>query len=86
MAWTRAAVASASTLRFLKHVAEQQSLNNWKAWSEISQSNPRIDATSIICMYALKLSTTTVDDEEEEEVKEEDDDDDDSRVRSSSAR
>lgn len=85
MAWTRAAVASASTLRFLKHVAEQQSLNNWKAWSEISQSNPRIDATSIICMYALKLSTTTVDDNEEEELEEEDDDDD-SRVRSSSAR
>lgn len=85
MAWTRAAVASDSTLRFLKHVAEQQSLNNWKAWSEISQSNPRIDATSIICMYALKLSTTTVDDNEEEELEEEDDDDD-SRVRSSSAR
>lgn len=48
IAWTSAAVASASTLRFLKHVADEQSLKSWNAWSEISQSNPNIEATSII--------------------------------------
>lgn len=54
----------------------------------MSQSNPKIEATSMICMYALRLSTTTVDDEGVELEFADDDEEGlvDSRVRSSSAR
>lgn len=48
MACTSAAVASASTLRFLRHVAEEQSLKSSKAWSAMSRSSLRMEATSTI--------------------------------------
>ena len=48
MACTSVAVTSASTLRFLRQVTDEQSLKSSKAWSAISLLNLCMEATSTI--------------------------------------